>query len=311
MNWTPLAIFLAAAPSVPALSLPVNQVSEKLDSIVVFAPVNAKTSNQPDSLKFELDGETRSVYFAAFSPSAVQKLIEERLTPQNPALAKSLKFAPFSLSKFDSIVQSSLQDNKNARVVYVPDPDQAQAAQKLLIQQGVKQADTVKIVQEVPFVFCPSPTIKVTSNSVSLKGKTFIPCSTDHLTIQSIIDKGEASDPQIKENNTKLIAIPIINFVSMLTNGTFEDVGEIRVLTSPASVETVNTLRNAGKPQALQNLIKVAAAGLVLKSLLLQQELNIFPILFCFEKVDGNRALPWFLAALVGSVPIRIFRKFE
>jgi hypothetical protein len=248
MNQTlPLAMLLAVSSGSATLAIPQDQITKKFDSIIVFAPIKANVTGQPEPIKFDLEGQSRLVYFAAFSPSAVQKLIKERLAPQNPELAKSLKFAPFSLSKFDSIVQPSLQGNDNIRVIYVPDPEQVPTAQRLLIEQGSNKEDAVKVSQNMPVVFCPQPAIKATPDSGPLKGKSFVPCSTHHQTVQSMIDKGIATSPQLKKENPKLVAIPITNFASILAKGTDEGVGEIRVITSPSTLKALQRLRDVDK----------------------------------------------------------------
>lgn len=250
MNFTPaLAALLAASSGSPVLAIPANQISEKFDTVIIFAPVSSTEPSEPQPLNFQLDGQSRSVYFAAFSPSAVQNLMKDRLVPKDPELANSLKFAPFSLSKFDSIVQPALADDKNNRVIYVPDPAQVPMAEKLLIEQGAKPADAAKLTTQMPVIFCPEPAIKATPDKGALSGQSFVPCSTDHQTVQSIIDKGIATNPELKVKSPRLVAIPITNFAKMLAEGTDKSVGEIRVLTTPSSLEAVGRLRKAnGNP---------------------------------------------------------------
>jgi hypothetical protein len=241
-------VLIAAASAAPVLALPPDQVASKLDSIIVFAPVNTTASGQLQPVTFKLDGESRSVYFAAFSPAAVQQVIKERIAPQNPELVKSIKFAPFSLAKFDATVQPTLQRDKNSRVIYIPDPDQVSITEKLLVQQGSNQADAVKVATVIPAVFCPQPAIKATPNSGPLKGQSFIPCSTDYQTVQGMVDKGIASSPELKKSSPKVVAIPMTAFAAMLAKGSVQDVGEIRVLPSPASLKAIDQLRANSKP---------------------------------------------------------------
>jgi hypothetical protein len=239
---TPL--LLSAVTGSPVLALPPDQVSSKLDTIIVFSPINPKTSDQIQPLSYKLDGESRSVYFAAFSPSAVQQVIKERITPQNPDLAKTVQFGAFSLSKFDATVQSNLQLDKNSRVIYVPDPEQVSITEKLLIEQGAKKADAAKVAEVVPAVFCPQPAIKVTPSAGTLKGQSFIPCSTDYQTVQDMVKKGMATSPALRKSKPKVIAIPLSNFASLLAKSEAKDVGEIRVLSSPASLKVIEQLRS-------------------------------------------------------------------
>ena len=242
---TPL--LLVAATGAPSLALPAEEVSSKLDTIIVFTPIKNPASGEIQPLNFKLDGASRSVYFAAFSPSAVQQVIKERITPQDPDLAKTLKFAPFSLAKFDSTVQSSLERDKNSRVIYVPDPDQVSITEKLLIQQGVKRVDALKVAEKVPVVFCPQPAIKATPGSGPLKDQSFVPCSTDYKTVQDIVDKGIATNTTLKKSNPKVVAIPIASFASMLAKGDINEVGAIRVLPTPSTLKALEELRSKAK----------------------------------------------------------------
>ena len=243
-------LFASLITPASALALPPDQVTNKLDSIIVFAPVNTKGSSEIQPLPFKLEGSSRSVYFAAFSPSAVQQVIKERIAPQNPELAKSLKFAPFSLAKFDSLVQPAIESDKNSRVIYVPDPDQLVITEKLFIQQGSKPADVQKLTKAFPAVFCTKPAIRATPNSGPLKGQSFIPCSTDYQTVQAMVDKGLATSADLKKTNPQVIAIPLTSFAALLARGEVKDVGEIRVLPTPSSLKAVEQLRATAKPGA-------------------------------------------------------------
>ena len=245
-----IPLLLASVTAAPAFALPPDQVSSKLDTIIVFAPVKTQGSGEIQPLNYNLDGQSRSVYFAAFSPSAVQQVIKERITPQNPELAKSLKFAPFSLAKFDSTVQPSLQRDKDSRVIYVPDPDQISITEKLLIQQGTKKSDAAKVAEAVPSVFCPQPAIKATPKSGPLKGESFVPCSTDYKTVQAMVDKGVSSSPALKNMKPKVVVIPISNFASILAKGDATEVGEIRVLPTPSTLKALDQLRTSQSTSA-------------------------------------------------------------
>ena len=238
-------MLLAALTATPALALPPDQIASKLDSIIVFAPVNPKDPAEVQPLNFKLDGASRSVYFAAFSPSAVQQVIKERIAPQNPELVKTLKFAPFSLAKFDSTVQPNLKIDKKSRVIYVPDPQQVPITEKLLVQQGAKQADAVKVATAIPAIFCPQPAIKATPNSGPLKGKSFVPCSTDFQTVQAMVEKGVATSADLKKSAPKVVAIPMTSFASMLAKGDVKTVGDIRVLPTPSVIKAIEQLRSS------------------------------------------------------------------
>jgi len=237
-------LLLAAVAGAPVLALPLDQVTSKLDTIIVFSPINPKTPSEILPLNYSLDGESRSVYFAAFSPSAVQQVVKEKIGAQNPGLAKTLKFAPFSLAKFDAIAQESIQRDKNSRVIYVPDQDQISITEKLLIEQGAKKKDAAKVSSAMPAVFCPQPAIKATPGSGPLKGQTFVPCSMDYKTVQDMVDKGMATSASLRKTKPKVVAIPMSRFASLLANGSLQEVGDIRVLPSPSTIKALENIRS-------------------------------------------------------------------
>ena len=238
-----LPFVLATAIATPAIAIPPSDVSNKLDTIIVFAPVDA-SADTPKPLTFKLEGKTRSVYFAAFSPAAVQQIINERLVPQKLKNAKNIKFAPFSLSKFDSLVQPQLKKKGDSRVVYVPDPIQVPFSEKLLISQGSSPKDAKTVSTRFPSVFCPSPSIKATPNKGPLKGQSFVPCSTDYTSVKKLVDKGIASNPKVKSTKPKVIAIPLPNFASVLVKSSKEAVGDLRILPNPANIKALKMLSN-------------------------------------------------------------------
>ena len=249
MNFFPLlATALAASFGTPSFALPAKDVSAKLNSIIIFAPVDPKFPDAPITFKQDVDGRDLSVYFAAFSPSAAQKVLSERISPNDPKKAKSITFAAFSLSKFDSIVEKKLETNQKSRVIYIPDPDQSAMAKKLLLDQGTKLAVANQISKDVPVVFCPSPAIKATLDSGPMKGKSFVPCSTDYSTLRAMIDKGIKTDREVKKNNPKILAIPIPNFAAMLASGTDDSLNSVEVVPSPSSINAINQLKTKKAP---------------------------------------------------------------
>lgn len=235
----------AVAPN-PASSLTQDEVVQKLDSIIVFSPIDASSSSpSPQPVRFRFEGKVRDVYFATFSPSAVRQVIDERLKPNKVKNASELKFAPFSLSKFDSIVNPLLSSSKDSRVIYVPDPKQAGHAERLLIKQGASEKDASKVAASIPSVFCPSPSITLKPNSGPLKNKAFIPCSMNFELVNSTVERAISENPKMKKT-LSVVAIPITNFASMLSKGSSKDVGEFRVLPSPENVNVINQLRDTG-----------------------------------------------------------------
>lgn len=238
-----LSLVFATAIGSPAVALSPKQVSDKLDTIIVFAPVDSASPSLPKALNFELNGESRNVYFAAFSPAAVQEIIKDRLIPQKLPNVKDLKFAAFSLAKFDALVQPTINNKSNYRVIYVPDPVQLPFAEKLLITQGASSKEAKKLVKTVPVVFCPQPAITATPGSGPLKGKSFVPCSTDYKSVKDIIDKGISSNKDLKKTAPTVVAIPLTNFASMLTKSSALDIGNVRILPNPSNVKVLNNLK--------------------------------------------------------------------
>jgi hypothetical protein len=236
---------LVAVTGSSVLALMPDQVASKLDTIIVFAPINPKFPDKVLPLNYKLDGQSRSVYFAAFSPSAVESLINEKIASQNLNLAKTLKFAPFSFAKFDSLVQTSMVKDKNSRVIYIPDPEQVSITEKLLIKQGAKKADAIKVAASMPAIFCPQPAIKATPNKGPLKGQAFVPCSTDYQTVQDMIKKGLATNAALKNSKPEVLAIPMTNFVGLLAKGDKKEVGDIRILPSPSTIKALVKLRSS------------------------------------------------------------------
>lgn len=148
----------------------------------------ATASGEPRQLNLAVDGITQTVYLAAFSPDAVLQVVQGQLARQNPELARSITFVPFSLAKFESLVHSDLQLNPEAKVVYVPDPSQVSTTQKLLASQGLNKADAAQAAKRIPAIFCSQPAFQVTPESGSLKDQSFVPCSTDFQTVQAMVD---------------------------------------------------------------------------------------------------------------------------
>ena len=243
---TPLSLLLVAATAAfptSSLSLPVSDVSDKLDTLIVYAPVaTSKGVTRPRLLSFELDGKSVSIFFAAFSPSAAATIANDILGKNNPDLSKSLKFAPYSLSKFDSLVQPLLGGRSNAKVRYIPDPGETVVARRLLLEQGLSEDKAESISSSVPSVFCPKPSFSITPSTGSLKGKTFVPCSTNSKLIFDFVDKAK-SEPSLKGKNVTVMAIPLTSFANLLATGSKKDVGSIRILPSPEDVKVISGLK--------------------------------------------------------------------
>lgn len=238
----PCALSLFA--EAPATAQPSSRFEAILDSIIVFSPVLATASGELRQLNLAVDGITQTVYLAAFSPDAVLQVVQGQLARQNPELARSIRFAPFSLAKFESLVRTDIQRNLEAKVVYVPDPSQVSTTQMLLASQGLSHADAAQTAKRIPAIFCPQPAFQVTPESGPLKDQSFVPCSTDFQTVQTMMDRANAQSLKLNQQQVKVIAIPVSNFVSMLAKGTDQEVGAIRVLPSPATIQVLQEMRS-------------------------------------------------------------------
>jgi len=227
--------------SAPVSALTPQQLTSKLDTILVFMPAEG---GNPRPVEYELDGKKRSVYFAAFSPSAINEILQNKIGAKNPQLAKEIKFQPASLAKFDSLVQPELKRNLNARVVYVPDPEQADITRQLLSEQGLDDVQISQVLNNVPVVFCPNPSLLATAGSGPLEGQSFVPCSTDYTTLKSLMDRSIAANPDVAAKNPKVVAIILPQFIQNLGKASSDDVEKIRVLPTPASVRLLNDARS-------------------------------------------------------------------
>ena len=241
----------------PTQALTVTEVNNKLDTIIVFMP--SKDGN-PIPVSYNLDGEKRDVYFAAFSDTAVSNLLKELKEREkkeqssgffglfsknkNKSPVKSafenLVFSPASLTKFDNLIQPILNENSNARVRYIPDPTQRKMSKRLLASQGIKNKVINQIIDQVPIVFCPQPSILATVNEGSLAGETFVPCSTDYQTVKTLVDKSKKENKQIRKQNPKVLAITLPQFAKILSNSDGEDVKKLRVIPTPSSLKFIN-----------------------------------------------------------------------
>ena len=77
------------------LALSPKEVETKLDSIILFTP--SDKDGVPISFEFDIDGNKKNIYFAAFSPTAINFLDQSVISQSND---KDLKYSysPKSLS---------------------------------------------------------------------------------------------------------------------------------------------------------------------------------------------------------------------
>ena len=242
--------FLAPLVAVTTLSSPISkieldmmaltpkQVETKLDSIILFTPTDKE--GIPMSFEFDVDGNKKNIYFAAFSPSAIN-FLNERVISQSKDKELKYTYSPKSLSKFSSLIEIEKSKSKKdvLDVIYIPDPEQAQISKKLLLEQGYKKDNIDNFVQNNPMVFCPNPTVTATDK----KTKTsYIPCSTDYITMKGLVDKVKIKKkyPWSKVEKPKVMAIPLNQFISTLRTSEEDNIKEIRVIPTPSSIKAIN-----------------------------------------------------------------------
>ena len=220
------------------IALTPKQVETKLDSIILFTPTDKE--GIPISFEFDVDGNKKKIYFAAFSPSAIN-FLNDRVISQSKDKESKYTYSPKSLSKFSSLIE--IEKNKSKKdfvdVIYIPDPEQAQISKKLLLEQGYQKDNIDNFVQNNPMVFCPNPTVTATDK----KTKTsYIPCSTDYVTMKGLVDKTKIKKkyPWSKVEKPKVMAIPLNQFISTLRTSEEDNIKEIRVIPTPSSINVIN-----------------------------------------------------------------------
>lgn len=228
------------APLNVALLTP-KEVEVKLDTIIVFTPFD---KGEPKNFSFEVEGEKKKVYFAAFSLSATQYLSDKIITTSKNSSDK-FTYSPKSLSKFFSLVNAEKEKGVKAEVVYIPDPDQKDFSKKLLIKQGYKIENMNNFLDNNPIIFCPNPTISATDKN----SNTFIPCSTDYKNLKSMVDKVEVKKKFLwsKVDKPDVMAIPLGQFINTLNTSEEENVKQIRVLPTPSTIDIINKMNKQNK----------------------------------------------------------------
>ena len=227
------------------IALSPNEVETKLDSIILFTP--SDKDGIPLSFEFEVDGNKKNIYFAAFSPSAVN-FLTTRVISQSKDKDIKYVYTPKSLSKFNSLID--IEKNKAKKevldVIFIPDPEQSEISKKLLLDQGYKEENINNIVQNDPMVFCPNPTITATENDSKA---SYIPCSTDYVTMKSLVDKTKIKKkyPWSKVEKPKVMAIPLTQFINTLRTSVEDNVKDIRVIPTPSSLKVINQINSNKK----------------------------------------------------------------
>ncbi|MDA9707581.1 hypothetical protein N9U98_01665 [Prochlorococcus sp. AH-736-K21] len=220
------------------VALTPKEVETKLDSIILFTPTDKE--GIPMSFEFDVDGNKKKIYFAAFSPSAIN-FLNDRVIPQSKDKELKYTYSPKSLTKFSSLIE--IEKNKSKKdvldVVYIPDPEQAQISKELLLDQGYQKDNIDNFIQNNPMVFCPNPTVTATDK----KTKTsYIPCSTDYITMKGLVDKAKIQKKYFwsKVNKPKVMAIPLTQFINTLRTSEEDNIKEIRVIPTPSTIKLIN-----------------------------------------------------------------------
>ena len=236
--------------AVSALTNPINkldlnmtaltpkEVQNKLDSIIIFTPT--RKDGIPKSFAFDIDGNKKQIYFAAFSPSAIN-FLNQKVISQSSNKESKFSYSPKSLAKFNSLISIERDKSKNkvAEVIYIPDPDQREISKKLLLEQGYKEDNLDNLLQNNPIVFCPNPSINATDNR---NNTSYIPCSTDYITMKGLVDKTKIKKKFIwsKVQKPKVMAIPLSQFINTLKTSEENNIKDLKVIPSPSSIKLIN-----------------------------------------------------------------------
>ena len=146
------------------LALTSKEVETKLDSIILFTP--SDKDGNPMSFEFDVDGNKKNIYFAAFSPTAINYL-NDKVISQSKDKEIKFTYTPKSLSKFSELIEIEKKKSKKEvlDIIYIPDPEQKEISKKLLLEQGYKKDNIDNFVQNNPMVFCPNPTVTATEKN--------------------------------------------------------------------------------------------------------------------------------------------------
>ncbi len=222
------------------LALTPKEVETKLDSIFLFTPTDKE--GNPMSFEFDVDGNKKNIYFAAFSPTAINFLNNKVISQSKDKEVKYI-YTPKSLAKFSSLIEIEKKKSKKAilDVIYIPDPEQAEASKKLLLEQGYKKENIDNLVQNNPMIFCPNPTVTATEKTTK---SSYIPCSTDYLTMKGLVDKAKIKKkyPWSKVEKPKVMAIPLTQFINTLKTSQENNIKEIKVIPTPSTLKVINQI---------------------------------------------------------------------
>ena len=224
------------------LALTPKEVETKLDTIILFTP--SDENGKPLSFEFDVNGNKKNIYFAAFSPTAINFLDKKVISQSND---KNLKYTytPKSLAKFTSIIEVEKDKTKKKllEVMYIPDPEQAKISKTLLLEQGYEKDMVDNVVQNNPMIFCPNPTVTAKEKN---SNSSYIPCSTDYVTMKGLIEKTKIKKkyPWSKVNKPKVMAIPLSQFINTLKTSEEDNIKQLRVIPTPSSIKVINQLNS-------------------------------------------------------------------
>ena len=233
-------LLAATAPALPARALSEAEVSAKLDTILLLMAVDDK--GQPRAVPATIDNRSVQAYLAAISIPAAEQINAGQRYGLSPDVAKSLRFSPVSLARFNQLLAPLLQKNPNQLGVIAPDPSQTAAAEKLLIAQKVPPAQAREIAALQPMVFCPEPGLLVSMNEGPDKGKQFVPCATEADFVQGIVQRATQESPELAKSKPRVVAIPLNAFITYLRQEPAEKVGQLRVVPSGRMVSLIQQL---------------------------------------------------------------------
>lgn len=239
-----LALSIGTAIS-PALALPQDQLTTKLDTILLLMAVNE--NGEPKAVPAMIDGRNVETYFSAISVAGAEAINDGKVFGIAPNLAKTFRFTPVSLAKFNQILEPELKKNPTRVAVIAPDPLQAKAAEKLLIEQKIPADKAKSAVEQQPMIFCPEPGLLVSLNEGPDKGEQFLPCSTEYSFVQSITQKAK-QDPKLAKSKPHVVAIPLNNFIAFLEKAPEDQAGKIKVVPSGQIVSLIQNLSKEVSP---------------------------------------------------------------
>ena len=231
---------VAAVNTGSALALSEAQVSQKLDTILMLMAVDDKGA--PNALKANIDGKVVDAYIAAMSIAAAEEITAGKRYSLEPAQAKSLRFAPVSLARFNVLLEPLLKANSVRVGVIAPDPAQQKVAQELLIAQKVPAEQAAQAAALQPMVFCPEPGLLVSSNEGPEKGKQFVPCATEAEFVQGIVQRAIKESAKIAATKPHVVAIPLNSFISYLRAEPEAKAGALLVVPSGRMVSLIQQI---------------------------------------------------------------------